>query len=414
MPRRRRLSLSGSKSAVAGASECYRRRGAGCVEPPPEEYDYSAAPAITQVSPSFVSENGGSTAVITGSGFNLLTFEYANVGSAGPRSSEDFDIEGITPTTLTLGIPGAGQSVEPDQAALSVVSAGQLSNVSSLEYAGTPQLSSISSHLVAQSDPGTLTITGTGLSDVQSVVFQGRGTWKSDSATSGQISSQSDTQLTVAVPSFYAVPTDVLVCTATGCSPPDPATDALTFAYPGRPVVTSSGPSSGPAAGGTTVTIEGTLDSELTSVDFGSAPAKIPTEPVGSPSGAITVIAPRGHAGETVPITISTLGGQLVSAPKSAVTQAASFTYTAVPPPNTTITHFVISSSEHKATFDFKGSGGVGTLRFQCKLDSGAWKTCASPTTYTGLARGKHTFQVRAIDSRGDADRTPAMHTFAI
>jgi DNA-binding beta-propeller fold protein YncE len=85
-----------------------------------------------------------------------------------------------------------------------------------------------------------------------------------------------------------------------------------------------------------------------------------------------------------------------------------------IPPPNTTLTSVVIVKGHRKATFDFKGSGGVGALHFQCKLDSGGWQTCASPKTYTGLAHGSHTFQVRAIDSRGRADPTPAKHSFTI
>jgi WD40 repeat protein len=85
-----------------------------------------------------------------------------------------------------------------------------------------------------------------------------------------------------------------------------------------------------------------------------------------------------------------------------------------IPPPNTTITRVVIVAGQRKATFDFKGSGGVGAVHFQCKLDSGAWKSCSSPKTYTGLAHGGHTFQVRAIDSRGEADPTPAKHSFTI
>lgn len=100
------------------------------------------------------------------------------------------------------------------------------------------------------------------------------------------------------------------------------------------------------------------------------------------------------------------------------VTMTAAKTVTAtfkiVPPPKTTIAGHSVSSAKRRATFDFRGSGGVGTLRFQCKLDSGNWKSCSSPKTYTGLARGSHTFAVRAIDARGKADPTPAKDTFTI
>jgi hypothetical protein len=85
-----------------------------------------------------------------------------------------------------------------------------------------------------------------------------------------------------------------------------------------------------------------------------------------------------------------------------------------IPPPGTTITGMKTSSAKRKATFDFKGSGGVGALHFRCKLDSRGWKSCSSPRAYTGLSRGSHTFQVRAVDARGKTDPTPAKRTFTI
>lgn len=85
-----------------------------------------------------------------------------------------------------------------------------------------------------------------------------------------------------------------------------------------------------------------------------------------------------------------------------------------VAPPNTTITGEFVITGKHRATFDFAGSGGVGPLHFQCKVDSGSWKSCTSPVTYTRLSHGSHTFNVRAIDSRGRADPTPAKRSFMI
>ncbi len=44
--------------------------------------------------------------------------------------------------------------MEPLAVPLSVLSAGQLSNVSAFDYAGTPVLTSISKHLAGQAEPG--------------------------------------------------------------------------------------------------------------------------------------------------------------------------------------------------------------------------------------------------------------------
>ncbi len=294
----------------------------------PEEYDYANAPTITSVSPGYMDEGGTSTAVITGSNFNLLTYEWTNIGPAGQNQSQDYQLEGISPNTVTIGVSADPNStVEPDPWQLSVQSAEQTSDAYTIEYAGTPNLTSISKHVVSQSDPGSLTIEGQGLSDVNSVVFSDQEGLGFGYSQSTAITNQSDTQLTVAIPQFFAIPTDVLVCSVTGCSAADPSTDTLVFAYPGRPTVTSRSPSSGPPAGGTTVTINGTFDSNITAVDFGKKAATINTEPVGTVSGQVSVTAPPGVPRSKVNITISTDGGQLVGQPTSAVTSAATFTY---------------------------------------------------------------------------------------
>jgi hypothetical protein len=62
---------------------------------------------------------------------------------------------------------------------------------------------------------------------------------------------------------------------------------------------------------------------------------------------------------------------------------------------------FTFSSSEPSSTFE-------------CSLDSAGFSTCSSPTTYTGLANGSHTFQVRAIDAARNTDPTPASRSWKV
>ena len=81
--------------------------------------------------------------------------------------------------------------------------------------------------------------------------------------------------------------------------------------------------------------------------------------------------------------------------------------------PHTTITGGPIGATGlTHATFQF-GSGESGST-FQCRLDGSAWEDCASPTSYTGLSEGQHTFDVRATDRAGNVEAPPASRTWTI
>ncbi len=50
---------------------------------------------------------------------------------------------------------------------------------------------------------------------------------------------------------------------------------------------------------------------------------------------------------------------------------------------------------------------------FECRLDTGAFTSCASPfTVLAALEDGQHTFEVKAIDSGGNPDPAPATRSF--
>lgn len=69
-------------------------------------------------------------------------------------------------------------------------------------------------------------------------------------------------------------------------------------------------------------------------------------------------------------------------------------------------------SGDDSPTFKFK-SDEVGST-FKCKLDHKKFRNCKSPKTYHGVAPGKHTFKVDAIDADGNVDATPAKDKFKI
>jgi parallel beta-helix repeat protein len=89
-------------------------------------------------------------------------------------------------------------------------------------------------------------------------------------------------------------------------------------------------------------------------------------------------------------------------------------------PPETTLgSRPATPTTSQSAGFTFTGSDDVtapAALRFECRLDDSAFgfTPCSSPQLYSGLADGRHTFEVRAVDAAGNADNSPATHTWTI
>src|SRR6185312_4163539 len=71
-------------------------------------------------------------------------------------------------------------------------------------------------------------------------------------------------------------------------------------------------------------------------------------------------------------------------------------------------------AKSHSTTATFKFTSTVRGSTYQCKLDKGKFKKCKSPKKYKGLKPGKHVFKVRAVNSAGKADPTPAKRKFTI
>jgi 3-deoxy-D-arabino-heptulosonate 7-phosphate (DAHP) synthase len=84
-------------------------------------------------------------------------------------------------------------------------------------------------------------------------------------------------------------------------------------------------------------------------------------------------------------------------------TTAPDTTITAAPP---------ATSTSSSASFSFTATEAGSS--FACRLDASAFVACTSPQSYSGLANGSHSFQVRATDAAGNTDPTPASYTWTV
>ncbi|MBB5037502.1 beta strand repeat-containing protein [Prosthecobacter dejongeii] len=145
----------------------------------------------------------------------------------------------------------------------------------------------------------------------------------------------------------------------------------------------------------------------------------------GTSTGAAVGTPSTANAGLswTVPVTTGTDGTLLLRLDNDAgissdVTTTLPFvgeTYTVdKTAPDTSITaNPALLTTSTSASFSFTGSdAGSGVASYQVKLDTASFATGTSPTAYTSLADGSHTFQVRAVDAAGNVDASPASYTW--
>ena len=177
-------------------------------------------------------------------------------------------------------------------------------------WSGTPPPAPTVSAVSPASGPAsggtTVTITGTNFGTGDTVGF-------GSSAATG-VTVNSATSITATSPSGSGT-VDVTV-TGPGGKSATSSADQFTYAAPRPPTVSAVSPASGPASGGTTVTITGTNFGTGDTVGFGSSAA---TGVTVNSATSITATSPSGSG--TVDVTVTGPGG------KSATSSADQFTY---------------------------------------------------------------------------------------
>ena len=262
-----------------------------------DQFTYVAAPTLTTIGPATGPATGGSVVTITGTNLANATAVYFGTTLATILSNSGTQIVVTSPANVvttnnngTVTTQYLGGTV--DITVLTVGGTSPITAADQFTYVASPTVTGISPAAGPVGGGTTVTISGTNLANASYVFF---GTQRAT------IVSDSGTQLVVTAPAGIVGTVDVTVVTAVGTSAPSAADQ---FTYAAVPAVTGVSPASGPATGGSTVTIAGTGLANATAVMFGSNMATI----VSNSATQLVVIAPAGAAG-TVDVTVVTAGG---------------------------------------------------------------------------------------------------------
>ena len=264
-----------------------------------ESFTYTvAAPTLTAISPASGPAAGGTSVTLTGT--NLTGATAVKFGSTAATS---FTVNSATSITATS--PAGSGTVD-----VTVTTPGGTSNGESFTYTvAAPTLTAISPASGPAAGGTSVTLTGTNLTGATAVKFG------STAATSFTVNSA--TSITATSPAGSGT-VDVTVTTPGGTS------NGESFTYTvAAPTLTAISPASGPAAGGTSVTLTGTNLTGATAVKFGSTAA---TSFTVNSATSITATSPAGSG--TVDVTVTTPGG---------TSNGESFTYTVAAPTLTAI-----------------------------------------------------------------------------
>ena len=319
--------------------------GCGCeTMQAPTEFDYAPKPSITSVSTSagaasLASEKGGTVLTIRGKGLDPLAIDWADFGNPALESSMDTNYVFLTGTEMQIVAPAQAVTVGPLEVPFSVKTmAGQSAPVT-VTYAGVPDVTGVVNTVNSTKLDGTsgapdtggtpIRVSGHGFEGqlIAPIVFSDAESTLS-TGTQYTYTVNSDTSLSTQTVAQNPALVDVELCTVSGCSL-DPPADYLYLYPPGNPQVTSVSPSSGPAGGGTKVTVDGDNLGCPLSVYFGTVKAEsfTPVQAVLDCGSTTRVLAtsPGGTAGTSVLVTVGTIESYFTGSGRG--TSTGSFTY---------------------------------------------------------------------------------------
>ncbi|MDQ1539533.1 MAG: large repetitive protein, partial [Actinomycetota bacterium] len=335
----------------------------------------AAAPTVTTIAPNNGPVAGGTSVVITGTGFTGTT-----AVSFGGVAATSFIVNSATSITATSPPGTAGRVAvsvtTPSGTASTAPGAGFL-------YYVTPTVSGLTPIEGPTTGFTNVNITGTGFLSVTGVDFGG--------TAASSYTVNSDTSITASSPVHAAGATTVHLGYGGG------AVVAGTFTYIGPPTFTLMTPTSGPTAGGTTVTVTGT-NLQGSAVTVGGLAA---TNVVVAADGtSLTFVTPAESAGPAA-VVIGAVAGTV---------SAGNYTYVAAPTVSSlapTSGPAVGGTSVVITGTDFTGAttvtfGGVAATSY----------TVDSPTQITAVAPAGVGAVTVSVTTVGGSGTSPGSYTY--
>jgi nitrous oxidase accessory protein NosD len=258
-------------------------------------YTYDYTPAISGITPVAGPTGGGTTVTISGS--NFVSGATVDFGAGHPAAT----VHVLSTSTITAKAPAHAAGT----VTVTVTTPGGTSGPKPYTYESGPTISSVTPAAGKLAGGTTVTLSGGNYVSGATVSFGG------NAGTTVHVVSTST--ITVKAPAHATGSVTVTVSTPGGTS------NAKPYTYDVVPTITSLSRTSGPVAGGTSVTVNGTGLTGVQHVKFGTTTARAYT--VVSTS-QITATSPA-HAAVGVTVSVTTPGG--TTAPSAA--DAYTYTY---------------------------------------------------------------------------------------
>jgi hypothetical protein len=248
-----------------------------------DQFTYEAAPVVTGLSPPVGLPAGGSTVVVTGTGFSgASAVDFGSVAAATYAVASGAQITATSPPELAGAV---------DVTVTTPLGTSPSSTSDVFTYQSGPTITALSPDAGLPAGATPVTITGTNFAGTTAVAF--------GSSPAATFLVTSPTSISATSPADLAGgPVAITVTTPSGTNVANPAAQ---YTYEAAPTVAAVSPGAGLPAGATQVTITGTNFTGTIAVEFGSSSTAIFS--VTSPT-SITATSPADLAAGTVDVTV--------------------------------------------------------------------------------------------------------------